>query len=346
MLSSLSLPPVTALARRSAPRAFRRLGRWGAMGWGPTLLVAALVAGVLMLVVELVVAPAFGVAFTVRAATLVIGGAVGAAVVTSRLVGGLVLSAHLEAEAARRRLERWAERLERDARRAERGLGLEALSRLLAHELRAPLHTLSLDASVLERIAPDCDPVAQQQIRTLAVAMRGETEQLARLVDEYLNYAQTEGSPLAGGPLDLPRIIDETVLAHAARLSRSGVDVDVAVEPDLPPVTGDRPRLLLALHHLIANASDAAGSGGRITLAVRACPDRHGVDIVVGDDGPGFADPSAAFRPFYSTKGEGAGLGLAIVREVARAHAGSAEACNRAAGGAEVRLHLPGETGP
>lgn len=346
MHSSLSLPPVTALARRSVPRALRKLGRWGALAWGPTLLVAALVAAALMLVVELVVAPALGVAVTVRAATLVIGGAVAAAAVAARLAGGLVLSAHLEAEAGRRRLAQRAEQLERDAQRVERGLGLEALSRLLAHELRAPLHALSLDATVLERIAPDCDPVAQQQIRTLAAAMRGETEQLARLVDEYLAYAQTESGPLAGAPLELARIVDETILAHAARLSSCGVDVELRIDPELPRVTGDRPRVLLALHHLIENAADAAGPGGRIDLSVGASADGRGVDLVVGDDGPGFAEPSAAFRPFYSTKGEGAGLGLAIVREVARAHAGSAEARNRADGGAEVRLHLPEDRGP
>ena len=87
------------------------------------------------------------------------------------------------------------------------------------------------------------------------------------------------------------------------------------------------------------NSIDAVRARGRIEIAARL--DGTAVILSVCDDGPGFAEPEAAFRPFYSTKPSASGLGLSLVRDIAAQHSGRATLENREGGGARARLVLP-----
>ncbi|MFP2963066.1 sensor histidine kinase [Myxococcus sp. 1LA] len=115
--------------------------------------------------------------------------------------------------------------------------------------------------------------------------------------------------------------------------------VDEAVET--PALEGDETLLQLAVTHLVRNAVQASPAGGKVRMTVE--PADGGVRLVVEDEGPGIpdVDPQRVFQPFFLTRANGRGLGLAIVRRVVLAHEGSVRACSRPRGGARFELWLP-----
>lgn len=97
------------------------------------------------------------------------------------------------------------------------------------------------------------------------------------------------------------------------------------------------------MHNLLLNATQATPNGGEIEIAVR-CPDAHTCEVSVSDTGEGIAteDMEQLFDPFYSTKRDGMGMGLAITRSVIEALRGNIEVvCRGPLGGATFRVTLP-----
>src|SRR5262249_52743943 len=124
-------------------------------------------------------------------------------------------------------------------------------------------------------------------------------------------------------------------------------DVTITAEGSFEHVSGDGALLGQALHNLVRNAAEAAGTtrGGKVIL--RGTMEQSGGNrlqrISVCDNGPGIpaADMAKIFVPFYTTKTNGTGLGLAIVQKIVVQHGGSVEARNQTGGGAELIVWLP-----
>lgn len=154
------------------------------------------------------------------------------------------------------------------------------------------------------------------------------------------------GDPLAMrrprlAPLAMRNLLEELLAAHAARLSTQRISVTLDV-PDHEQVLADRELLSRALAHLVINAVEAMPSGGTLVFTSYQ---GHGLyEIEVADSGPGLADDARrrAFEPRFSTKPGSAGLGLALVERIARAHGGAVAAQNCPDGGAAFTLRLPG----
>jgi two-component system OmpR family sensor kinase len=222
-----------------------------------------------------------------------------------------------------------------------------------SHELRTPVSIISLEAQqALER------PRTLDEYRQALVAIRAESEHMARLVADLLDLARAEGGQtvLAREPLDLSDLTLEVVerLAPAARLK--ALRVTVAELPELL-VMGDRAQLSRMLSNVLDNAIKyTAGYGRQVCVATgsRSRDTGSWAWVRVDDDGRGInaADLPHLFDRFYrvdaartSASGDGVpgghGLGLAIARWVARAHGGDIEARNRPAGGASFEIVLP-----
>jgi signal transduction histidine kinase len=106
-------------------------------------------------------------------------------------------------------------------------------------------------------------------------------------------------------------------------------------------VLGDRLLLQRAVHNLLLNACEASPAGTEVEVRTGADGARGWVEVL--DRGPGLAPEVAAriFEPYLSTKNRGSGLGLSLVRDIARQHGGDAAIGNREGGGAAARLTLP-----
>lgn len=207
-----------------------------------------------------------------------------------------------------------------------------------SHELRTPLALLRTELELALRHARTFDEAAQTLRGALA-----KTERLSRLADDLLVLARVDGGalPVEREPVDGRKLLDRLAQRFAHRASAEGRRIDVIAPVGLA-VVADPLRLEQALGNLIDNAlSHGAGN-----VLVTAAPSDGGVEVHVTDQGPGFPDDFTvrAFERFSrgpNARPGGAGLGLALVEAVARAHGGTSMARTGKHGGADVWISLP-----
>ena len=199
--------------------------------------------------------------------------------------------------------------------------GIERERRFVAdasHELRTPLALLRAELEVALR-----RPREARELHAALTAAAADTDRLARLANDLLVLATAGGGelPLSREPVPARELLD----AVAARFAAAGRRIDVAADSGLV-VEADRLRLEQALGNLVDNAVRHGEGVVRLTAAA----DGDGVVFRVADEGPG---PPPAFVPHAferfsraddARSGDGAGLGLALVDAVARAHGGTA----------------------
>ena len=201
-----------------------------------------------------------------------------------------------------------------------------------SHELRTPLALLRTELELARR-----RPRTPDELRAALDSAAAEVDRLSRLAEDLLVLARADEGRLA---LRREPIAVHDLLETVAR--RFGTQIDVAA-PDGETIVGDRLRLEQALGNLVDNAQ--RHGGGTIRLEAERRDSR--MELRVADEGNGF--PAAllphAFDRFTrgdeARAGGGAGLGLALVDAVARAHGGTARAANRQRRGAVVTLELP-----
>ena len=207
------------------------------------------------------------------------------------------------------------------------------------HELRTPLALLRTELELALR-----HEQSAEDLRAALSASLREVDRVAQLADDLLLIARSDRGSL---PLRVERLEAGELLASVVNRFRWRADeTQRALDLDAPNglvLRGDRLRLEQALSNLVDNA--LRHGAGRVSL--RAASVNGGVELHVRDEGPGFSDgfTAKAFERFSRSQpgreGSGAGLGLSIVRLIAEAHGGSAEAANAAGGGADVWLVLP-----
>jgi signal transduction histidine kinase len=205
-----------------------------------------------------------------------------------------------------------------------------------SHELRSPLATIisALEVAVAHPELLDKDLAAGTLIP--------EAHRMQALVDDLLLLARADERGLAIRSEDVD--LDDLVEAEAQRLRR---ETSLEVDTDLTPtrVVGDATALSRVLRNLLDNAERHAAS--RVEVAVQPCGD-HAV-VTAADDGPGIPLPDrdrvfdrfVRLDPDRARSGGGAGLGLAIVREIVAAHHGSVAIDDRPSGGTRVTVQLP-----
>lgn len=244
-------------------------------------------------------------------------------------------------ETARLRLLADEARLAEQARRMEQTAGLAAILRMMGHEIRNPLNGMRLHCAILKRTAGALDGPTRAAIEDVRGVFEGEIKRLNTLLDEYMAYGKAKSVSMSTAPIDVGDAIREAAAVHRPAAIERGITLDVHTEAGSPLVIeGDAGKLAQVFHNLIRNSLEATPDGGDIRLSAKL--DGAYAMISIEDSGPGFSDPEAAFRPFFTTKPQGSGLGLAIVHDIVRAHRGEAKAHNAAsAGGARVDIRLP-----
>jgi two-component system, OmpR family, sensor kinase len=207
-----------------------------------------------------------------------------------------------------------------------------------SHELRTPLASLRTELELALR-----RPRPARELRAALASAAEETERLSRLAEDLLVLARADGGGLPVNPERLPaaQLLAEVGERFAAQAAEAGRAIDLEDEDRLE-VVADRLRASQALGNLVDNA--LRHGRGRVRLVARRAGGR--VELHVQDQGPGFPPGflDHAFDRFAradpARQGPGAGLGLAIVGVIARAHGGSAHAANLD-GGADVWVALP-----
>ncbi|KQY86797.1 sensor histidine kinase [Pelomonas sp. Root1444] len=212
-----------------------------------------------------------------------------------------------------------------------------------AHQLRTPLAGLK---SQTELALAAVDGVADPALRQRLVRVHESAVRSARLVSQLLVLARAEPDAVAAqgwAAVDCGRLVREVAAEWVPRALAAGCDLGVDIAKEGLSVQGVELLLREALVNLIDNAVRYAGAGATLTVRLRRAGDDVWMDVE--DNGPGLAPDlrERAFERFVrgATTGEGCGLGLAIVREIAERHGGSAELLPAAPRGCIARLTLP-----
>jgi signal transduction histidine kinase len=231
------------------------------------------------------------------------------------------------------RLTKELEIKNRELARKNRLADLGQMASHIAHEVRNNLVPVSLYMSLLRRRLSD-DSGSQD---ILAKIEAGFTA-LDATVNDLLNFTahrQPQWQTFLVGDL-----VSEVCESLEPQLESQMIDLDIDVPPNTL-LSADREMIRRALLNLVLNAIDAMPDGG--TLVITSYDSVRGFELEVADSGPGLNDEAKrrAFEPFYSTKQNGTGLGLAFVHHVAEAHGGTVTVVNCPEGGAAFTIKIP-----
>jgi signal transduction histidine kinase len=210
------------------------------------------------------------------------------------------------------------------------------LSAGIAHEFKNALATISGYAQMISAEAGVAE-VADSAERILE-----QTRNITHVVTEFLRYARP--LEISSEPVALEGVVERVV----AEVAEAMPQLRIRYEGPLGSVSGDEGLLRQALLNLARNAGEAcaaASNGGRVLLRGEVVRnDESGIQrITVFDNGPGIAAATLPklFRPFFTTKANGTGLGLAVVQKIIVQHGGKVVARNRPEGGAAFIVTLP-----
>jgi signal transduction histidine kinase len=200
----------------------------------------------------------------------------------------------------------------------------------IAHEVRNPLGALDLFAGLL------AEELVQRPEAAHVARIRSELAALSKVVEEFLDYARAR--PPVREDVDLALLVAE--VADLAQPLAAARRVSLGVE-GVGQARADREQLRRAVLNLVRNAVEAAPAASEVEVSAR--PDHEGAVVEVRDRGAGLAPEARAslFRPFFTTKERGTGLGLALAKKVADAHGGALALEDREGGGTVARLVLP-----
>ena len=231
------------------------------------------------------------------------------------------------------------------ARRAHRlGEARLEFAAAVSHELRTPVAAI---CSAADNLAAG---VAHEpsKVQQYGAAILDQGKQLAGLVEQILAFAsgQSVRKQYELEALELGHVVSQSIAAVAPAARSAGVEIEQHIPVDLPQVLGDSGAIQQALVNLLTNAAKYGGGGRWIGVSVHNGK-AEGVEISVEDKGPGIpaGELKRIFEPFYrgsaNPQSHGAGLGLTIVEQIARAHGGRVSVVSTPGRGSCFTLHLP-----
>ncbi len=227
--------------------------------------------------------------------------------------------------------------------RLQRRNRLEAMGQMvgsIAHEIRNPLGSVELFASMLRKDLRD-----RPQLRAYAEHISMAVQSMDRLLSNLLVYTRPDCSRLGWHETEL--LIREVLTLAAHAMVPGSVEVRCHVDPLVPMIWCDGAKMKQVLLNLVLNAVQAMPSGGVLTLAATVAPattqESPAVQLTVSDTGTGIPLElqSRVFDPFFTTKDQGTGLGLAIVHALVEAHHGRIDVESRLGQGTSFIMTLP-----
>lgn len=242
---------------------------------------------------------------------------------------------------------------ERVREERERERYLEVLTTLtagLAHEIRNPLNSLSIHATLVrdQLKQPGKGGGAEtERLRRSADILLEEIARLKRIVDQFLLAARPMKPDRR--PTRLDDILEHAVELLAPECESRHIILTAHTDPDLPPIPLDREQLVQVILNLAKNAIEAIApdtTEGRVEL--RAHLENDHILIEVADNGIGIVerDREKIFEPYYSTKESGSGLGLMVVWRIVKAHGGAIAVDSRPGEGTTFSIALPLDARP
>jgi len=233
------------------------------------------------------------------------------------------------------------EKLEDMAKRTEKFAAMGEMAANIAHEIRNPLGSIELFASLLLK------NLSQKKDQERAVQIISSVKNVDNKISNLLLFTRKQSPKLS--KIDLHQILAEVIDFSEQIMEQGGISVSAKYACDQAYIDGDAEMLKQVFLNIILNAQQAMPEGGTLVIQSNTSAnqirlrDAQVVEIVFQDSGPGIPDQnlSRIFDPFFSTKESGSGLGLAIVHNIINQHNGSINVENSVQGGVAVNISFP-----
>jgi signal transduction histidine kinase/HAMP domain-containing protein len=211
----------------------------------------------------------------------------------------------------------------------------------VTHDVKNPLHAMAMHVAFLRERLPEAPPDVRRSLDIL----EAEINRADSVLNRFLEAVRP--SEPSRQPVDVNRVLSELTALLQSRWQARGVTLVAQLEPGLPPATGDEDLLRRAFMNVIVNACQAMSEGGPVTIATEAEGEGR-VKISVTDTGVGIqpAELEQIFAMYYTTKADGTGIGLPLVRRVVDLHQGTVEILSTVGQGTSVIIRLPVESAP
>ncbi len=250
------------------------------------------------------------------------------------------------------------EHKEEQERLRDRLAALGQMAANLAHEIRNPLASIEVTCSLLKRRL-----AAEGPEKDLLDKIVGEVRRLNRTISSSLEFVRPVSPSLA--PAEIASVLDEAVTVAVGRRGRPGIRVERRFDASIPPFLMDRGQLRQVFENLMLNALEAMGEEGVLTIETSTAPapaapstpyrnggpaptdpwlgfERYAV-VRVADTGCGVAEEHCdkLFYPFFTTKKQGSGVGLAMAKKIVDSHRGLIDVASRQGEGTTFTVRLP-----
>jgi C4-dicarboxylate-specific signal transduction histidine kinase len=215
------------------------------------------------------------------------------------------------------------------------------LGSTISHELRQPLTAIRVNAEVGARMLSAAHPDLKEAKSALE-DVAADAARASEIIESIRLMLRKRGPETI--EVDLNEVSEHVVALLRRAASSHGATIALELQADLPRVKGNPVELRQVVLNMALNALDAVSSvdGERRVVIATSCTERL-VELCVRDTGPGFTVGvrQRLFDPFYTTKGDGLGMGLSIVRTLVEQHGGRVTAESGGKGGAVFRMLLP-----
>jgi two-component system sensor histidine kinase HydH len=209
----------------------------------------------------------------------------------------------------------------------------------LAHEIKNPLSTISLNLELLAEDIGEAESLRDRRMLSKVQTVRRACKNLEVILDDFLQFARAGELHLELE--DLNAIVSEFMDFFAPNAIEQKVEMSPHLATDLPPVSLDRSLFRQVLLNLALNAIQAMPQGGLLELQTCLRDDQVCLDLI--DNGCGMDEKTMAkmFQVFFSTKRNGSGLGLPTVRKIIEAHGGRITCQSAVGNGTQFTVTLP-----
>jgi two-component system, NtrC family, sensor kinase len=227
--------------------------------------------------------------------------------------------------------------------RAEQLAAVGRVSAQIAHEVRNPLSSIGLNMELLEEAfekAQFGDEQESREAKEILASVLREVDRLTEVTEHYLRMARMPKPSLAAE--DLNEVLESVLDFSREELERSRVEVVRNLDPAGPKAMADEGQLRQVFLNLLRNSRDAMRErGGRLTVESRQV--NGSVEVVFQDTGRGMTPEvqRRIFEPFFSTKDNGTGLGLAVSQQILQAHGGTIDCRSAPGSGTTFTVRLP-----
>jgi two-component system sensor kinase FixL len=219
----------------------------------------------------------------------------------------------------------------------ERLAAIGTTAATFAHEVGNPLNSMYLSAQLLDRRLSKNHPEIDEKARESLHNLTGEIKRLIALLQEFRSLARRSKLDLRS--VSLTAVVAEVLAVETLSYTPRGITVGQSFPPDLPLVWADVEKIKQVVLNLCKNAAEAMPGGGELTVSATNFDGQ--VRLEITDTGVGIPAGVDVFEPFVTTKTQGTGLGLTIVRQIVAAHNGKLTYRSVSGEGTTFTLTLP-----